>query len=89
MTSNDKRSPKRWILPIVALVATIGLAIALWNKLREDVTYNSKLSALQLDVLRDLKRINSHLTAVAYPILEAAGQLRSRLRTSDTTEITT
>jgi len=56
------------------------------NKLREDVTYNSRLSALQLDVLRDLKRINSHLAAVAYPILEAAGQLRSRLRSSETTE---
>ena len=59
------------------------------NKLREDVTYNSRLSALQLDVLRDLKRINSHLAAVAYPILEAAGQLRSRLRSSETTEIKT
>lgn len=56
------------------------------NKLREDVTYDSRLSALQLDVIRDLKRINSHLTSVAYPILESAGQLRSRLRTSDTTE---
>jgi phosphate:Na+ symporter len=56
------------------------------NKLREDITYDSRLSALQLDVIRDLKRINSHLTSVAYPILEAAGQLRSRLRTSDTTE---
>ncbi len=30
--------------------------------------------------MRDLKRINSHLTSVAYPILEAAGALRdSRL----------
>lgn len=53
------------------------------NKLREDITYDSRMSALQLDVIRDLKRINSHLTAVAYPILEAAGQLRSRLRTSE------
>lgn len=35
---------------------------------------------MQLDVLRDLKRINSHLTQVAYPILDAAGQLRKRLR---------
>ncbi|MCH8104434.1 MAG: Na/Pi cotransporter family protein [Proteobacteria bacterium] len=56
------------------------------TKLREDVTYDSRLSAMQLDVIRDLKRINSHLTAVAYPILEAAGHLRSRLRSSDTTE---
>ena len=37
-------------------------------------------SSLHLDVLRDLKRINSHLTAVVYPILERAGELRpSRL----------
>ncbi len=58
------------------------------NKLREDITYDSHLSALQLDVLRDLKRVNSHLTSVSYPILEAAGQLRSRLRNSeDQTEI--
>ena len=58
------------------------------NKLREDITYDSHLSALQLDVLRDLKRVNSHLTSVSYPILEAAGQLRSRLRsTEENTEI--
>ncbi len=50
------------------------------NKLREDFAYDSRLSALQLDVLRDLKRVNSHLTSVTYPILEAAGHLRSRLR---------
>ena len=38
-------------------------------------------SSLHLDVIRDLKRINSHLTAVAYPILDEAGELReSRLR---------
>ena len=37
-------------------------------------------SSLHLDVIRDLKRINSHLTAVAYPILERRGELaRSRL----------
>jgi phosphate:Na+ symporter len=38
-------------------------------------------SSLHLDILRDLKRINSHLTSVAYPILERAGELsESRLR---------
>jgi len=55
---------------------------------REDITYDSRLSALQLDALRDLKRVNSHLTSVSYPIFEAAGQLRSRLRKSvDKTDI--
>lgn len=32
-------------------------------------------SAFHLDVLRDLKRINSHLTSAAYPLLERAGEL--------------
>ncbi len=41
-------------------------------------------SSLHLDVLRDLKRINSHLTSVAYPILERAGELaESRLVVQD------
>ena len=39
--------------------------------------------SLHQDIIRDLKRINNHLTSVAYPILEAAGELReTRLRTS-------
>ena len=37
--------------------------------------------ALQLDVLRDLGRINGHLVAAAYPLLEERGELLpSRLR---------
>jgi phosphate:Na+ symporter len=42
-------------------------------------------------VIRDLKRINGHLASVAYPILEAAGELAdTRLRTApDATEIQT
>jgi phosphate:Na+ symporter len=35
-----------------------------------------------MDVIRDFKRINGHLTTVAYPILEAAGELAdTRLKT--------
>jgi len=53
------------------------------QKIRDDSQYDSQLSAMQLDVLRDLRRINSYQAAVAYPILEEAGQLRSsRLRRS-------
>jgi phosphate:Na+ symporter len=32
-------------------------------------------SALHLDVLRDMKRINAHLAAAAYPVLENLGEL--------------
>jgi phosphate:Na+ symporter len=56
------------------------------NNLREDITYDPNLSALQLDVIRDLKRINWHLSALAYPILEEAGMLRSRFRSKKKTE---
>ena len=38
-------------------------------------------SALHLDMLRDLKRISSHIAAAAYPVLEKRGELLpSRLR---------
>ena len=38
-------------------------------------------SALHLDMLRDLKRINAHIAAAAYPVLEQRGELlASRLR---------
>lgn len=51
------------------------------DRLRSGRIESIETSALHLDVLRDLKRIASHLTAVAYPILDAEGELRpSRLR---------
>ena len=34
-------------------------------------------SALHLDLLRDLKRINAHLAAATYPVLEQRGELLS------------
>jgi phosphate:Na+ symporter len=40
-----------------------------------------------MDVIRDLKRINGHITSVAYPILEAAGELAdTRLKNAVRTE---
>lgn len=51
------------------------------KRLREGTVASIETSALHLDILRDLKRINAHITSVAYPILEASGELReSRLR---------
>ncbi|CZF86640.1 PhoU domain-containing protein [Grimontia marina] len=42
-------------------------------------------SSLYLDLLRDLIRINSHFTSIAYPILDQAGELRtSRLKNTQT-----
>jgi phosphate:Na+ symporter len=33
-------------------------------------------NSLHLDVLRELKRIHSHICSAAYPVLEAAGELQ-------------
>jgi phosphate:Na+ symporter len=50
-------------------------------RLREGRIESIGTSGLHLDILRDLKRINSHLALVGQPILEAAGELRaSRLK---------
>jgi phosphate:Na+ symporter len=50
-------------------------------RLREGRPESIESSSLHLDVLRDLKRIHSHICSVAYPALERAGVLHaSRLR---------
>lgn len=55
-----------------------------YQRIREGRTESIETSAIHLDVIRDLKRINSHLTAVAYPILEQTGELTAtRLRADD------
>lgn len=46
-------------------------------RLREGVAETLATSSFHLDILRDLRRINSYLTSIAYPILEEAGQLHS------------
>jgi len=51
------------------------------RRLREGALASIETSSMHLDILRDLKRVVAHLTAVAHPILERKGELRpSRLR---------
>jgi phosphate:Na+ symporter len=53
-------------------------------RLREGRPESIETSSLHLDVLRDLKRIHSHICSVAYPVLDAAGELHpNRLRDSE------
>jgi phosphate:Na+ symporter len=50
-------------------------------RLREGTPETIESYSLDLDILRDLKRVHSHLCSAAYPVLERAGALqRSRLR---------
>ena len=54
-----------------------------YARLREGRPESIETSSIHMDVIRDLKRINGHLTTVAYPILEAAGELaETRLKTT-------
>ena len=53
-------------------------------RLREGRPESIESSSLHLDILRDLKRIHSHICSVAYPVLERAGELQpSRLKETD------
>jgi len=50
-------------------------------RLREGRPESIESSSLHLDILRDLKRIHSHICSAAYPVLERLGELQpSRLR---------
>jgi phosphate:Na+ symporter len=51
-----------------------------FERLREGRPESLETTSLHLDILSDLKRIHSHICSVAYPVLEAAGELsRERL----------
>jgi phosphate:Na+ symporter len=50
-------------------------------RLQENTTASIETSSLHLDLISELKRINSHICSIAYPILEPGGaHLSSRLR---------
>ncbi|MBR0795789.1 Na/Pi cotransporter family protein [Bradyrhizobium jicamae] len=47
------------------------------ERLREGRPETIETTSLHLDVLRDLRRIHSHICSVAYPVLDAAGETAS------------
>lgn len=62
-------------------VAELAAAESHLARLRQGRPESIESSSLHLDILRDLKRIHSHICSVAYPVLERAGALQpSRLR---------
>ena len=53
------------------------------TRLQDNTPQSIETSSLHLDLISDLKRINSHLCSIAYPILESAGALSAtRIRAS-------
>ena len=57
-------------------------------RLQDNTAQSIETSSLHLDLISELKRINSHLCGVAYPILESAGVLAAtRLRHSQIADL--
>ena len=53
------------------------------GRLQDNTPQSIETSSLHLDLIGELKRINSHICSIAYPILESAGVLAAtRMRTS-------
>jgi phosphate:Na+ symporter len=60
-----------------------------FERLREGRQESIETTSLHLDVLRDLKRIHSHICSVAYPVIEAAGMApRAIVSENDTAPLT-
>jgi phosphate:Na+ symporter len=54
------------------------------SRLMDNTAQSIDTSSLHLDMISDLKRINSHICSIAYPILEEAGVLaKTRLKEPD------
>ena len=57
-------------------------------RLQDNTAQSIETSSLHLDLISDLKRINSHICSIAYPILETAGALsKTRIRESRLTAL--
>jgi phosphate:Na+ symporter len=83
--SGDITSARQLMTEKAALRATeFAAAENHLARLREGRSESIESSSLHLDILRDLKRIHSHICSVAYPVLERAGELQpSRLKETD------
>ena len=57
-------------------------------RLQDNTAQSIETSSLHLDLISDLKRINSHICSIAYPILDSAGVLsQTRIRNSKLAEL--
>jgi len=74
--SGDVKEARKLIAEKSALrTAELAAAERHIERLREGRPQTLETTSLHLDVLRDLKRIHSHICSVAYSVLEAAGEM--------------
>lgn len=73
--SGDANEARKLLVEKTALKNTELAAVERHlDRLREGRPETIETTSLHLDVLRDLRRIHSHICSVAYPVLDAAGQ---------------
>jgi phosphate:Na+ symporter len=81
--TGDVEGARRLLREKVALrKAELEAADRHFERLREGRPESLETTSLHLDILSDLKRIHSHICSVAYPVLEAAGELPALESTS-------
>jgi phosphate:Na+ symporter len=74
--TGDVEAARRLLREKIALrKAELEAADRHFERLREGRPESLETTSLHLDILSDLKRIHSHICSVAYPVLEAAGEL--------------
>ena len=63
--------------------AELAAAERHFERLREGLSQSIETTSLHLDILRDLKRIHSHICSVAYPVLEGETEASAQVEESD------
>lgn len=80
--SGDANDARKLLVEKTALKNTELAAVERHlERLREGRPETIETTSLHLDVLRDLRRIHSHICSVAYPVLDAAGEPYRRTET--------
>ncbi|QAU47175.1 Na/Pi cotransporter family protein [Bradyrhizobium guangzhouense] len=81
--SGDANEARKLLVEKTALKNTELAAVERHlDRLREGRPETIETTSLHLDVLRDLRRIHSHICSVAYPVLDAAGEPRTEAETA-------
>ena len=74
--SGDVNAARRLIAEKAELrSAELSAAERHFDRLREGRPETLETTSLHLDVLRDLKRIHSHICSVAYPVIDGSGEM--------------
>ena len=79
MTSDVKMARQLFKKKAVLRIQEMNASKSHFRRLNKGVAETIATSSMHLDILRDLRRINSYISLIAYPILEEANELNQSL----------